>query len=178
MADPQLPENWKRVRSAIYAKAAPSLKIRDRTVERMMERVRAVVDWLEPADTPVLRSYCELEVLSRQAYATLRATGILSAKTGEVQAAAERLSAAEADTTRGRDATRVDASDAAGAKGERQGRGARCGRRDGGRQRRRAEGEADAGASRVVRGFTRWIDTPMIQLQRGRRGVGETRLRG
>jgi hypothetical protein len=47
-------------------------------VGRLARKVRAVMPWLEPADFPAVRAWSELEYLSGQVYATLRAMGVIN----------------------------------------------------------------------------------------------------
>jgi hypothetical protein len=68
----------KRASTGLYVKAAPGLKLRDRRVTRLAVKVRAVLPWLEPADGPVVRAWCELEYLRGQTYAALRAFGVVN----------------------------------------------------------------------------------------------------
>jgi Phage terminase, small subunit len=68
----------KRASTGLYVKAAPGLKLRDRRVTRLAVKVRAVLPWLEPADGPAVRAWCELEYLCGQVYAALRAYGVLN----------------------------------------------------------------------------------------------------
>jgi phage terminase small subunit len=67
-----------RASTGLYVKAAPGLKLRDRKVTRLAVKVRAVLPWLEPADGPAVRAWCELEYLCSQTYAALRAFGVVN----------------------------------------------------------------------------------------------------
>lgn len=68
--------------SQFYVKAKPGIRIRDRRVTILAHRVRTGLPWLEPSDWPIVRSWCEIEVLCEQAYAILRTAGIVN-KDGE-----------------------------------------------------------------------------------------------
>jgi phage terminase small subunit len=47
---------------------------------RLLRRLKLAMPWLEPADEPVARAWCELEVLSQRCYADLRDRGLLNAE--------------------------------------------------------------------------------------------------
>ena len=64
--------------SGLYIRAGNGLKLRDRKVSRLVRRVQAVVPWIEESDTPCLRAWCELEILSYAVYMALRKKGIVS----------------------------------------------------------------------------------------------------
>lgn len=64
--------------SAVYVKAKPGLRLRDRRVVRLSAKVRAALPWVEQSDAPTVRAWCEIEILCQQAYAVLRAGGILN----------------------------------------------------------------------------------------------------
>ncbi len=70
-------------RSTVYARSVNTRLIRDRQVLRLAAKVRSVVPWLEPSDQPAVRAWCELEILARQAFAALRAAGVVNETTGE-----------------------------------------------------------------------------------------------
>jgi phage terminase small subunit len=77
-------ERPRRASTGLYVRAAPGLKLRDRKVTRLAVKVRAVMPWLEPADAPTVRAWCELEYLAGQVYAALRALGTVN-KQGETR---------------------------------------------------------------------------------------------
>ncbi len=64
--------------NGLYVCAQPGLKLKDRRVLRPAAKVRAAMPWLEPSDQPVLRAWCEMEILCEQAFAALRAFGMLT----------------------------------------------------------------------------------------------------
>jgi hypothetical protein len=66
----------KHASTGVYIKSAPGLKLRDRRVTRLAVKVRAILPWLQPADSPVVRAWCEIEYLCNQVYAALRAYGV------------------------------------------------------------------------------------------------------
>ena len=70
------------VSTGLYIKAAPGLKLRDRRVTRLAVKVRAILPWLEPSDTPTVRAWGEIEYLCNQVYAALRAYGATNARGG------------------------------------------------------------------------------------------------
>jgi len=64
----------------LYVKAKNGLRLRDQRVRRLLRRLKTAMPWLEPADEPVARAWCELEVLSQRCYADLRDRGLLNAE--------------------------------------------------------------------------------------------------
>jgi hypothetical protein len=70
----------KRASTGLYVRALPGLRLRDKKVERLARKVRGLMAWLEPSDAPAVRAWCELEILSEQVYAALRALGVLNSK--------------------------------------------------------------------------------------------------
>jgi hypothetical protein len=67
------------VKSGLYVKAPAGLKLRHRKVRRLVTKMRAVMDWLEPSDEPTCRAWAELELLSARAFAELEANGLTNA---------------------------------------------------------------------------------------------------
>jgi hypothetical protein len=68
----------KHASTSLYVRALPGLRLRDKRVERLARKVRNAMPWLEPADFPAVRAWAELEYLSGQVYATLRAMGVIN----------------------------------------------------------------------------------------------------
>ena len=68
----------KYTRSGVYLKARPGLILRDRRARRLTEKIRSFCPWLKDSDTPTVRAYAEMEVLTSQLYAALRHAGVLS----------------------------------------------------------------------------------------------------
>jgi len=66
------------VRHGLHVRAANGRQLRDRSVQRLVGKLRAVLPWLEPADLPTARSWCEVEVLARLVFAELRANGFIT----------------------------------------------------------------------------------------------------
>jgi hypothetical protein len=67
-----------RASTGLYVRAQPGLKLRDKKVERLARKMRAVMPWLEPSDMPAARAWAELEYLAGQVYAALRGFGVLN----------------------------------------------------------------------------------------------------
>jgi hypothetical protein len=67
-----------RARTGLYVRAQPGLRLRDKKVERLARKMRSVMPWLEPSDTPTARAWAEFEFLAGQVYAALRAFGVLN----------------------------------------------------------------------------------------------------
>jgi len=65
-------------KTGLYIRAAPSIKLRDRKVSRLVRKMFALMPWLKPEDTPLCRSWAQFEVLGDQVYAGLRADGVLN----------------------------------------------------------------------------------------------------
>ena len=70
--------NTPATKTGLYVRAAPGFKLRDRKVTRLAIKVRAAMPWLEPADGPTVRAWCELEYLTNQVYAALRTYGVVN----------------------------------------------------------------------------------------------------
>jgi hypothetical protein len=68
----------KRAITGLYIKALPGLRLRDKRVERLARKVRAVAPWLEASDFPAVRAWSEMEYLSNQVYAALASMGVLN----------------------------------------------------------------------------------------------------
>jgi len=76
------------LKTSLYVRAAPSLKLRDRKVSRLVRRMFSLMPWLEPQDTPLCRSWAELQVVGDQVYAGLRSQGVLTGQ-GEMRRLAD-----------------------------------------------------------------------------------------
>jgi hypothetical protein len=70
----------KRGRSGLYVKTLEGLKLRDKKAERLVRKMFQLMPWLEPSDRSMARGFAELEIMCGQAYAVLRAMGIINAK--------------------------------------------------------------------------------------------------
>jgi hypothetical protein len=64
--------------TGVYVKSKNGRRLRDRTVRRLTEKMRAHMPWLEDSDLPVCRSWAELEILSIRVYGELREHGLLN----------------------------------------------------------------------------------------------------
>ena len=71
-------ERPRRASTGLYVRAQPGLKLRDKKVERLARKMRAVMPWLEPSDAPAVRAWAELEYLAGHVYAALRGFGVLN----------------------------------------------------------------------------------------------------
>src|ERR1022692_2363934 len=60
----------------LYARSLTALAIRGRKVARLVRRLRVVAPWIEPADLPTSRAYCELEILAASVFAELMRAGV------------------------------------------------------------------------------------------------------
>jgi hypothetical protein len=68
----------KHASTSLYVWALPGLRLRDKRVERLARKVRALMPWLEPSDFPAVRAWAEMEYLSNQVYAALASMGVLN----------------------------------------------------------------------------------------------------
>jgi len=64
----------------LWVKSRNGLKLRDRKVSRLVQKMRTIMHWLEPADTPTCRAWAELEILAGEVCAALRSMGVLNAQ--------------------------------------------------------------------------------------------------
>jgi hypothetical protein len=77
-ADSNPPTTGKRASTGLYVRARPGLKLRDKKVERLARKMRAVMPWLEPCDLPACRAWAEMEYLCGQVYAVLASSGVFT----------------------------------------------------------------------------------------------------
>jgi hypothetical protein len=66
--------------TGLYVRSANGIKLRDRKVSRLVQKMRAAMHWLELSDFPTCRAWAELEILAGEVYAALRTMGVLNAK--------------------------------------------------------------------------------------------------
>jgi hypothetical protein len=74
------PAPRKRAQTGLYVKSKNGLKLRDRKVSRLVQKMRTAMHWLEPSDFPTCRAWAELEILAGEVYAALRMMGVINAK--------------------------------------------------------------------------------------------------
>jgi hypothetical protein len=65
------------ISSGLYVKHRNGLKVRDEKTRRLVRRMRAVMPWLEESDIPTAPGWAQLEILADQAFAVLRAVGLV-----------------------------------------------------------------------------------------------------
>jgi hypothetical protein len=65
-----------RIKTGLYVRAHPGIKLRDKRVERLARKMRLVMPWIEPSDWPACRAWAELEYLCGQVYAALHVYGV------------------------------------------------------------------------------------------------------
>jgi hypothetical protein len=65
--------------TGLYAKSDSALRIRAERVRRIVANMRKVCPWLTAADTPAMRGWAELEVLSATVFAWLLRLNVLTA---------------------------------------------------------------------------------------------------
>ncbi len=78
------------VRTGAYARSKTALKIRADKTRRLMRKLRDVCPWLKESDLPVLRAYCELEVIGASLFAGVMEAGAITSA-GKSDVAARRL---------------------------------------------------------------------------------------
>jgi hypothetical protein len=66
------------IKHGLYVKSAHGWALRSRKVQRLVERLQAVMPWLEQSDLPACRAWAELEILSTMVFAELYRKGILN----------------------------------------------------------------------------------------------------
>jgi hypothetical protein len=76
------PAAGQHLNTGLFVKSKNGRRLRDITVRRLTEKMRARMPWLGDSDLPVCRAWAELEVLSTRIYAELREQGLLNS-TGE-----------------------------------------------------------------------------------------------
>ena len=64
--------------TGLYVKAASGMRVRHRKVRRLVEKMRAVMPWLETSDLPACRAWAELEILGANAFSELLTGGLLN----------------------------------------------------------------------------------------------------
>jgi len=62
--------------TGLYIRAGDGLRLRNRRVRRLVEKMRNSMHWLEPGDIPAARAWAELEILGANVFAELAANGI------------------------------------------------------------------------------------------------------
>ncbi len=65
-------------KTGIYVRSPDGLKLRDRSVQRIVAKMCALCPWIEGPDLPLLRRWCELELHASYVHAALRKFGILN----------------------------------------------------------------------------------------------------
>jgi phage terminase small subunit len=61
-----------------YLRERNGIQRRDQKVRRLAQKVKAALPWLEDADAPAVRAFCEFELLASAAFAELRDEGMLT----------------------------------------------------------------------------------------------------
>jgi hypothetical protein len=57
------------VQHGAYVKARNALRVRNRQIERLMQKLDVALPHLTPADKPAVRGWCELEVIAARLFA-------------------------------------------------------------------------------------------------------------
>jgi hypothetical protein len=66
--------------TGIYAKSESALRLRADRVRRIVARMRKEMPWLTPADTPAMKGWAELEILSATVFAWLTRLNVLNSQ--------------------------------------------------------------------------------------------------
>jgi hypothetical protein len=61
--------------TGLYVKSPKGLKLRDRSVQRIVAQMRELCDWIEPCDLPLLRRWAELEIHASRVHGFLKLIG-------------------------------------------------------------------------------------------------------
>lgn len=69
-----------KARTGLYARSDSALRIRAERVRRIVANMRRAMPWLTPADTPAMKGWAELEVLSATVFAWLLRLNVLTDK--------------------------------------------------------------------------------------------------
>lgn len=62
--------------TGLYLKSGDGLRLRHRKVRRLVEKMLAVMPWIERSDIPCARAWAELEILGANVFAELMANGV------------------------------------------------------------------------------------------------------
>jgi hypothetical protein len=68
------------IKHGLYVRAAPTIRLRDKKVARLVRTMRNVLLHITEADIPACRAWAQLELVCDQLYAFLRAAGIFNSK--------------------------------------------------------------------------------------------------
>src|SRR6266851_3953732 len=66
-----------------YVKSPAGLKLRDRSVQRIVAQMREECGWIRACDLPLLRRWAELEIHATRLHAFLKMIGEVNSATGE-----------------------------------------------------------------------------------------------
>ena len=69
--------------TGFYVKSPAGLKLRDRSVQRIVGQMRAECSWIRSCDLPLLRRWAELEIHATRLHAFLKIIGEVNSTTGE-----------------------------------------------------------------------------------------------
>jgi phage terminase small subunit len=78
MKPDSIAERRKPVTTGLYVRAHAGLRLRDKKVERLARKARALMPFLTDSDMPLLRTFCEMEYLCGIVYAALMRDGVLT----------------------------------------------------------------------------------------------------
>jgi hypothetical protein len=68
------------IKSRLYVRAENGLRLRDRKIGHLVEKMRSVMPWLEESDIPACRAWAQCEVMVDMTYAILRKVSIINAQ--------------------------------------------------------------------------------------------------
>ena|ERR1035437_563712 len=67
-----------QAQTGLYAKSESALRLRADRVRRIVARMRKEMPWLTPADTPAMKGWAELEILSATVFAWLTRLNVIN----------------------------------------------------------------------------------------------------
>ncbi len=74
------PRGSGHAKTGVYVRSPNGLKLRDRSVQRIVAKTRALCPWIQGPDLPLLRRWSELELHASYVHAALRKFGILNGR--------------------------------------------------------------------------------------------------
>ncbi len=69
--------------TGFYSKSEKGLRLRDRSVVRIVSKMRELCPWIEPPDLPLLRRWAEIEHHATRIHAFLKIIGEVNSATGD-----------------------------------------------------------------------------------------------
>ena len=73
-------QNRRRLQTGLYVRSQSGLRLRYQKVRRSVQKMRAVMPWLEESDMPAARAWAEYEILASTIFAELYVHGFANAE--------------------------------------------------------------------------------------------------